>query len=114
MQEKVINKLFFAYIDSKTTRIRQTKPKPCKIGQIRQKSVRNWQSARNIFYPPDNFQIRQNFTNLAVKTAIWQRWSRLLKMADERPFLHTQLHSPLHSQARPAASQSAKTDGAAV
>jgi hypothetical protein len=48
MQEKVRNKLFFANIDSKTARIRQTKPKPCKIGQIRQKSARNWQSARNI------------------------------------------------------------------
>jgi hypothetical protein len=63
----------FANIDSKTARIRQTKPKPCKIGQTRQKSARNWQSARNIFYPKDDFQIRQNFANLAEKTAIWQR-----------------------------------------
>jgi hypothetical protein len=62
---------FFAYGDSKTARIRQPNTKQYKIGQIRQKSARNWESARNIFYPPDNFQIRQNCPNLAEKTAIW-------------------------------------------
>jgi hypothetical protein len=68
--------LFFANKGSKPARIRQirqTKTNPYKIGQIRQKSARNWESARNIFCPPDDFQIRQNFANLAEKTAIWQR-----------------------------------------
>jgi predicted membrane protein len=69
-------KFFFSNIDSKTAKIRQKKPKPCKVDHMRQKSARNWQSAKNIFYPSDNFQIRQNFANLAVKTAIWQRWTR--------------------------------------
>jgi hypothetical protein len=73
MQKKVRSKLFFANKGSKTARIRQTKTNPYKIGQIRQKSARNWESARNIFCPPDDFQIRQNFANLAEKTAIWQR-----------------------------------------
>jgi hypothetical protein len=73
MEEKVRNKLFFANRDSKTARIRQTKTNLCKIGQIRQKSARNLESARNIFCPPDDFQIGQNFANLAEKTAIWQR-----------------------------------------
>jgi hypothetical protein len=76
MQKKVRSKLFFANKGSKTARIRQihqTKTNSYKIGQIRQKSARNWESARNIFCPPDDFQIRQNFANLAEKTAIWQR-----------------------------------------
>jgi hypothetical protein len=51
----------------------QTKINLCKIGQIRQKSARNWEPARNKKFPPDNFQIRQNCPNLAEKTAIWQR-----------------------------------------
>jgi hypothetical protein len=51
------------------------KPPECKIGQIRQKSARNWEPARNKKFPPDNFQIRQNCPNLAEKTAIWQRCS---------------------------------------
>jgi hypothetical protein len=54
MQEKV-KKIFFANTDSKTTRIRQIhqqKTNQSKIGQIRQKSARNWKSARNIFCPP--------------------------------------------------------------
>jgi hypothetical protein len=79
VQEKVKkNKSFFANRDSKTARIHQnpqTKTNPCKIGQIRQKSARNKESARNIFCPPENFQIRQNCTYLAEKTAIWQRWT---------------------------------------
>jgi hypothetical protein len=37
------------------------------------KSARNPQSARNIFCPPTDFQNRQKFAYLAVKTAIWQR-----------------------------------------
>jgi hypothetical protein len=53
----------------------QIKINLCRIGQIRQKSARNWEPARNIFCPPDNFQICENFRNLAEKTAIWQRWS---------------------------------------
>jgi hypothetical protein len=56
MQEKVRNKLFFANIDSKTARIRQTKPKPCKIGQIRQKlAVRQkyFLPARRLSNPPE-------------------------------------------------------------
>jgi hypothetical protein len=73
MQEQVRKNVFFANRDSKTARIRQTKTNPCKIGQIRQKSARNKEPARNIFCPPDDFQIRQNFPNLAEKTAIWQR-----------------------------------------
>jgi hypothetical protein len=64
---------FIAYRDSKTARIRQPNTKQYKMGQIRQKSARNWESARNIFCPLDNFQIRQNCPNLAEKTAIWQR-----------------------------------------
>jgi hypothetical protein len=36
--------------------------------------ARNWESARIIFCPSDHFQIRQNFSDLAEKTAIWQRW----------------------------------------
>jgi hypothetical protein len=52
----------------------QTKINLCKIGQIRQKSARNWEPAKNKKFPPDNFQIRQNCPNLAEKTAIWQRW----------------------------------------
>jgi hypothetical protein len=74
MQEKVRNKLFFANKDSKTAKIRQTKTNPCKIYQIRQKSARNWETTGNIFCPPEDFQIRQNFANLAEKTAVWQRW----------------------------------------
>jgi hypothetical protein len=46
-----------------------------KLVKIRQKSARNWKPARNIFCPPDDFQIRQNCPNLAEKTAIWQRWA---------------------------------------
>jgi hypothetical protein len=78
MQEKVRKKMISANKDSKTARIRQTKTSLCKIGQIRQKSARNWEPARNICCPPDDFQIRQNFPNLAEKTAIWQRCSPLL------------------------------------
>jgi hypothetical protein len=33
------------------------------------------QKLRNIFCPPENFQINQNFPNLAEKTAILQRCS---------------------------------------
>jgi hypothetical protein len=72
-KEKVRKKkdfFFFASRDSKTARIHQTKTKPYKIGQIRQKSARNWESARNKIFPPDDFQIRQNYQNLAEKTAI--------------------------------------------
>jgi hypothetical protein len=83
MQKKMRSKLFFANKGSKTARIRQirqTKINPYKIGQIRQKSARNWESARNIFCPPDDFQIRQNFANLAEKTAIRKRCKAVLNM----------------------------------
>jgi hypothetical protein len=82
MQVKVRTKLFFANRGSETAGIRQisqTKTKPCKIGPIRQKSARNWESARNSFCLPANFQIRQNFPNLAEKTAIWQRWNAKIR-----------------------------------
>jgi hypothetical protein len=55
-------------------------PKPPESARQKQthaklvKSARNWESARNMFCLPDNFQIRQNCSNLAEKTAIWQRW----------------------------------------
>jgi hypothetical protein len=75
MQEKVRNKLISANTDSKTARQKQTH---AKLVKIRQKSARNWEPARNIFCPPDDFQIRQNCPNLAEKTAIWQRCVQFL------------------------------------
>jgi hypothetical protein len=54
--------------------IRQTKICLGEIGQIRQKSARNWEPDINIFCLLENFQICQNCQNLADKSAIWQRW----------------------------------------
>jgi hypothetical protein len=48
----------------------QTKQGLCRISQIGQKSARNWEPAKNIFCPPDDFLFRQNFRNLADKSAI--------------------------------------------
>jgi hypothetical protein len=59
-------------------------PKPPESARQKQthaklvKSARNWESPRNIFCLPDDFQIGQNFPNLAEKTAIWQRWFNIL------------------------------------
>jgi hypothetical protein len=72
-----LNKAAFLLKETQKTpefrQICQTKINLCRIGQIRQKSARNWEPARNNKFPPDNFQIRQNSPNLAEKTAIWQR-----------------------------------------
>jgi hypothetical protein len=76
---KEFEKTCFSLKDTKKPpefrQICQAKIKLCRIGQIRQKSARNWEPARNIFCPLDNFQIRQNCRNLAEKTAIWPRWT---------------------------------------
>jgi hypothetical protein len=80
-KKKSYNKVTFCLLilqnhrDSKTARIPQDLPDkkgPCRINQIHQKSSRNLEPARNNLCPPDDFQIRQNFQNLADKTTIGQ------------------------------------------
>jgi hypothetical protein len=73
--EKKLEISCFCLYRRKTPESAKKNQRTYKIGQICQKSARNWQSARNIFCPPDDFQIYQNFVNLAEKTAIWQRCS---------------------------------------
>jgi hypothetical protein len=48
--------------------IRQTKLSPYRFGPIRKNSPKNWGTARNIFCPSDDFQIRQNCRNMEKKT----------------------------------------------
>jgi hypothetical protein len=78
-EERAITNIFLLMETPKPPEFRQicqTKEGLCRISPIHQKSARNWEPTRNIFCQPDDFQIRQNFQNLADKSAIWQRWAK--------------------------------------
>jgi hypothetical protein len=62
--------------------IRQIEMRLCRIGRIRQKSARNWESARNILCPPDDFQIIKNrhLATLTCKSAMPHRLRRRVRL----------------------------------